>query len=248
MKKKKNLFFVKGQFLNDNNNFDIEEFKPIFSNLFNIIDIRKMEFSSKNNFSFNVNESLKFENFRVESIVDLKQLIINQKNFKLKPYFPSFIEEVKLEENKIVINYNKNKFDIRGNGNILLEDKVDTLSYQIIKDNSNFSFDSKIKIKNNSLLIDFLDYEKKEGLKSLLSVKGNFKKNNQLRFDLINLKDRNNEISIKGLDLSKSFKIIDIKNFDIDYKNNKKILNKLNLKKKTNQLILLRERALMSPE
>ena len=232
IEKKKNSFFVKGQFLNDNNNFDIEEFKPIFANLFNIIDIRKMEFSSKNNFSFKVNESLKFDNFRVESIVDLKQLIINQKNFKLKPYFPSFIEEVKLEENKIVINYNKNKFDIRGNGNILLEDKVDTLSYQIIKDNINFSFDSKIKIKNNSLLIDFLDYEKKEGLKSLLSVKGNFKKNNQLRFDLINLKDKNNEISIKGLDLTKSFKIIDIKNFDIDYKNNKKNLNKLHLKKK----------------
>ena len=232
IKKKKNSFFVKGQFLNDNNNFDIEEFKPIFANLFNIIDIRKIEFSSKNNFSFKVNESLKFDNFRVESIVDLKQLIINQKNFKLKPYFPSFIEEVKLEENKIVINYNKKKFDIRGSGNILIEDKVDTLSYQIIKDNINFSFDSKIKIKNNSLLIDFLDYEKKEGLKSLLSVKGNFKKNNQLRFDLINLKEKNNEISIKGLDLNKNFKIIDIRNFDIDYKNNKKILNKLNLKKK----------------
>ena len=232
IEKKKNSFFVKGQFLNDNNNFDIEEFKPLFANLFNIIDIRKMEFSSKNNFTFKVNESLKFDNFRVESIVDLKQLVINQKNFKLKPYFPSFIEEVKLEENKIVINYNKNKFDIRGNGNILLEDKVDTLSYQIIKDNINFSFDSKIKIKNNSLLIDFLDYEKKEGLKSLLSVKGNFKKNNQLRFDLINLKEKNNEISIKGLDLNKNFKIIKIKNFDIDYKNNKKILNKLNLKKK----------------
>ncbi|MDB9820933.1 hypothetical protein OAB92_01190 [Candidatus Pelagibacter sp.] len=232
IKKKKNSFFVKGQFLNDNNNFDIEEFKPIFANLFNIMDIRKMEFSSKNNFSFKVNESLKFDNFRVESIVNLKQLIINQKNFKLKPYFPSFIEEVKLEENKIVINYNKKKFDIRGSGNILIEDKVDTLSYQIIKDNINFSFDSKIKIKNNSLLIDFLDYEKKEGLKSLLSVKGNFKKNNQLRFDLINLKEKNNEISIKGLDLNKNFKIIDIRNFDIDYKNNKKILNKLNLKKK----------------
>ena len=232
IEKNKNSFFVKGQLLNDNNNFDIEEFKAIFSNLFNIIDIRKMKFSSKNNFSFNVNESLKFDNFKVESIVDLNQLIIKQKNLKLKPYLPSFVEEVKLEEHKIFINYNKNKFDIRGNGNILLEDKVDTLSYHIIKDNINFFFDSKIKIKNNSLLIDFLDYEKKEGLKSLLSIKGNFKKNNKLRFDLINLKEKNNEISIKGLDLNKSFKIIDIKNFEIDYKNNKKILNKLNLKKK----------------
>jgi len=238
IKKNKNSFFVNGQLLNNNNNFDIKDLKSIFTNLFNIIDIRKIEFSSKNNFSFNVNENLKFDNFKVESVVDLNRLIINQKKLKLKSYFPSFIEDVKLEEHKIVINYNKNKFDIRGSGNILLEDKLDTLSYQIIKDNNNFLFDSKIKLKNNSLLIDFLDYKKKEGLNSLVSIKGNFKKNNQLRFDLINLKEKNNKISIKGLDLNKNYKIIDIKNFDIDYINNKKILNKLNLKKDKSNFIL----------
>ena len=238
IKKNKNLFFVTGQFLNDKKNFDIEGLKPIFANLFNVTDIQKIEFSSKNKFSFNVNESLKFDNFKVESIVDLNQLIIKQKNLKLKPYFPSFVEEIKLEEHKIVINYNKDKFDIKGNGNILLEDKLDNLSYQIIKDKSNFSFESKINLKNNSLLLDFLDYEKKEGLSSLVSIKGNFKKDNQLRLDLIHLKEKNNEILIKGLDLSKSFKIIDIKNFDIDFKNNKKILNKLNLKKDNSSFII----------
>ena len=229
--KKKNLFFVSGKFLNDKKNLDIKEFKSIFANLFNDMDIKKIEFSSKNNFSFNVNKSLKFDNFKIESIVNLDKIIINQKHLKLKPYLPNFTEEIKLEEHKIVINYKKNKLDINGNGKIILEDKFDNLSYQIIKDNNNLSFDSKINLKNNSLLIDFLDYEKKEGVNSLLLIKGNFKKNNQLRFDLINLKEKNNQILIKGLDLSKSFKIIDIENFDINYENNKKILNKINLKK-----------------
>jgi len=231
IKKNKNLFFVNGQFLNNNNNFDTEEFRPIFVNLFKTIDIKKIEFSSKNKFSFNINETLKFNNFKVESIINLNQIIFNQKNLKLKPYLPNFVEEIKLEEHKIVINYNNDKLDIRGNGNILLEDKLDSLSYQILKDNINFSFDSKIKLKNNSLLIDFLDYEKKEGLTSLLLVKGNFKKNNQLSFDLINLKEKNNEILIKGLDFNEKFKIVDIENFDINFENNKKILNQLNLKK-----------------
>ena len=229
--KKKNLFFVSGKFLNDKKNLDIKEFKSIFANLFNDMDIKKIEFSSKNNFSFNVNKSLKFDNFKIESIVNLDKIIINQKHLKLKPYLPNFTEEIKLEEHKIVINYKKNKLDINGNGKIILEDKFDNLSYQIIKDNNNLSIDSKINLKNNSLLIDFLDYEKKEGVNSLLLIKGNFKKNNQLRFDLINLKEKNNQILIKGLDLSKSFKIIDIENFDINYENNKKILNKINLKK-----------------
>jgi hypothetical protein len=229
IEKNKNSFFVNGQFLHDKKNFNIEELKLIFDNLFKDIDIQKIEFSSKNNFSFNVNKNLKFDNLKVESIIDLNQLIFNEKYLKLKPYLPSFVEEVKLEEHKIVINYNKNKFDIKGSGNIFLEDKSDNLSYRIITDNTNLSFDSKIDLKNNSLKIDFLDYEKKEGLSSLVSIKGNFKKDNELRFDLIDLKEQNNEISIKGLDLSKTFKIIDIESFKINLINNKNIFNKLNL-------------------
>ena len=238
IKKKKNSFFVNGQFFNEKKKFDIENLKSIFTNLFNLTDIRKIEFGSKNKFSFNINESLKFSNFKVESIFDLNQLVINQKNSNLKPYFPSFVEDIKLEDHKIVINYNKNKFDIRGNGNIILGDKLDSLSYQITKDNINLSFDSKIKLKNNSLLIDFLDYEKEEGLGSLVLIKGNFKKNNQLRFDLINLKENNNEISIKGLNLNKNFKIIDIESVNADYKNKNKFLNKFQLKKNNTGFII----------
>ena len=52
-----------------------------------------------------------------------------------------------------------------------------------------------------------MDYEKKEGLNSTILVKGNLKKNNQLRFDLIDLKEKNNKILIEGLNLSKNLKI-----------------------------------------
>ena len=238
IKNKKNSFFVNGQLLNNKKNFDIDEFKSIFANLFNNVDLRVIEFSSINDFSFNINKNLKFNNLKIESVINVNQLIFSEKNLNLKSYFPIFVEEIKLEEHKIFVNYNQNKFDIKGNGNILLEDKVDNLSYQIIKNNDNLSFISKINLKNNPLLIDFLDYEKKEGLSSLVSIKGIFKKNNKLRFDLINFKEQNNEITIKGLDLNKRFKITDIENFNINYKNNKKILNKLNLKKDNSNFII----------
>ena len=238
IKKNKNLFIVNGQLLNNKKNFDIDEFGSIFDNLLNNIDLRKIEFSSKNIFSFNVNENLKFNNIKVESIVDLNQLNFNQKNLKLKSYFPSFIDEIKLQGHKIVINYKKNKFDIRGNGNIILEDKSDNLSYQIMKDEDNFFFDTKINLKKNSLIIDFLDYKKKSDLSSLISITGNLKKNNKLILDSINLKEANNEISIKGLDLDKGFKIIDIENFDINYRNDKNIFNKLKLKKDNSNFII----------
>jgi len=238
IKYKKNSFFINGQILNDNKNFDIKEIKPILPNLFSNIDVKEIEFSSKNSFSFNINKKLKLENFKVQSIIELSKLTINEKNLKLKSYLPNFVEKIRFEKHKINIDYEKNKFNIKGKGNILLKNKIDNLSYQIIKNKNNFSFDSKINLKNNSLLIDFLDYEKKEGLNSLVLIKGNFKKNNLLSFDLISLKEKNNEIKIKGLDLNKNFKIIDIKNFKINYENNKKILNNLNLTKDDSNFII----------
>ena len=206
IEKKKDSLFVNGEFLSDKKKFDIQELKLILSDLFNNIDIKKIEFSSINNFSFEINKRLKLNNFKAETIINLDELIFNEKNFNLKSYLPNFLNDVKLKNHKITLNYDKNKFHLRGNGNIILGNKSDSLSYQIIKNKENLLFDSKINLKNNSLLINFLDYEKKE-----------------------------------GLNLDKDFKIIDIKNFKINYKNNKKILNKINLKKDNSDFILLGE-------
>ena len=241
VKKNKNLFFVNGKFLSGKKNFVFEEFKKIFVNLpsyLDILDIKEIKFSSSNNFSFNISKKFKFSNFKIETSLDLKQLTFNEKNLKLKPYLPSIVKEIKLTEHKIIINYHKNKIDIKGEGNILLKDKLDNLSYQIKKNKTNISFDLKINLKSNSLLIDFLDYEKKEGLSSLILIKGNFKKDSKLQFDLINLKEKNNDILIKGLDFNKNFKIIDIKSFKINYKNSKKILNNLHLKKDNSNITI----------
>ena len=238
IKKNKDLFFVNGQFLNDEKSFSAQELKTIFVNLPGNIDIKKIEFSSTNDFSFNISKNYKFDNFRIKSIVNLKQLILNEKKLKLNSYLPSFIENIELTKHDIIIDYDKKNLNIKGSGNIILEENLDSLSYQIKTDKNNFLFNSKINIKNNSLLIEFLDYEKKEGSNSLLSLKGNFTKNSQLSFDLINLKEKNNEFLIKGLDLNKDLKVIDIQNLSINYINNKKILNNLNLKKNNGDFII----------
>ena len=238
IKHEKNLFFINGQVLSENKKFDIEEFKPVFTHLFNNIDVQKIEFSSKNNFSFNINKKLKFNNLKVQSIINLNNLTVHKKNLRLKLYLPNFVNKIKFENHKINIDYEKNKIAIKGNGNILLKNKLDSLSYQIIKNKNDFLFDSEINLKNNSLQIDFLDYKKKKSLNSLISIKGNFKNNNRLSFDSISLKEKNNEILIKGLDLNKSFKIIDIESFYINYKNNKKNINNLSLKKNNLNFII----------
>jgi len=236
--KKKSSFFVNAEFQNVKQKFDIKELKLIFGNLFDNIDFRKIEFSSKNNFSFNINKNLKLNDLKVKSIINLNELIFNGEYIKLKPYLPNFVEEIKFEKHKIAINYSKNKFNIKGNGKISLENNQDNLSYQIIKNKKNYSFDSKINLKNNSLIIDFLDYKKKANLDSSILIKGSIDENKKLKFNLISLKEKQNEILIKDLDLSKNFKIIDVESFNIDYENNNKILNKINLKKNNLNFII----------
>jgi len=231
IKKNKGLFFVTGQVLSNNKKFNIQELKAIVPNLLNSADIKKIEFSSTNNFSFNINSNLKFNDLKIETDVNLKQLTLNPKPLKLKSYLPNFVEEIKFVNHKIKIQYNKDKFDINGIGNISLEDKSDSLSYQFLKNNDYFSFNSKVNLKSNSLLINFLDFKKKEGHSSLVSVKGNFKKNDKIKFDFISLKEKNNKFLINGLVLNKNFKIINIDAIDVNYKNNINILNKFRLKK-----------------
>jgi len=238
VKEKKDLFFVNGKFLNDKENFNIEKFKPIFKDSFNNIGLKRIEFSSTNNFSFNINKRLKLNNFKVETSLDLSQLIFKNKHLKLKKYLPNFVEEIKLKKHKILINYYKNKLDIIGKGNISLEEKSDKISYQITRNKNNLSFDSKLNLKNNSLSIDFMDYAKKEDLDSLVSIKGIYNENKKLKFDLIDFKEKNNQILINGLEFSKNFKIVEIKNLKLNYKNNKKILNKLNLRKNKSNFII----------
>ena len=82
IKEEKDLFFVNGQFSSDNKNFDIERLKKTFSNLPILNEIQKIEFSSNNIFSLNVNKKLKFNNFKIKSNIDLKQLIVNETYLK----------------------------------------------------------------------------------------------------------------------------------------------------------------------
>ena len=228
---KKSLFFVKGKISNDNREFDMQELKFLFANSLDNVGIKKIEFSSVNKFSFNINKKLKFNDLKLEANLNLKQLTLDDQYQKLKYYFPNFVNELKFENHKIIINYYKKKLDIRGDGDFLIENKTDSLSYKIIKNNIDLKIDSKINIKNNPLQIDFLNYKKKKNINSLVSIIGTFKENNQINFDLISIDQKNNKILIKGLDLNKNFQIIDLDSFDMDYQNNNDILNKLNLKK-----------------
>jgi len=238
IKEKDNLYSIDGNISNKNQKLEGKDLEPIFGNLFDSSDIKKIELSSTNNFSFTIDKKLRFNNLVLETNINLDQLTFIKKNLNLEPFLINTKEEIKLENHKIKINYNKDQLAIDGRGDIFLTDNIEKLSYNVAKNSDQFLFNTKLNIKNNSLIIDFLDYKKKKKDNSIISINGNLKKNGSIEFKSISLEENKNKIVINNLELSPTLKINNLVSASVNYKDNKDIVNKFNLKKNGSNFIL----------
>ena len=234
----KDLYSIKGTFLTKDQKLNSDDLNFISKNIVNIPNIKKIEFSSNNTLSFEINKKLKINNLNIETTLDLDKLVFSKKLIDLNPYLKNTKEEIFLEKNKIQINYKKNKLAVKGSGSIFLTDKSEQITYEIITNNDQFSFSTKLNIKDNSFQINPLNYQKKEGADSTILINGELKKDNSIEFKTISLEENKNKILINNLQLSKDYKILDIEKFNINYKNDNDFLNKLNLRKNSSNFII----------
>jgi len=228
--KKKDLFFITGKILTDKKEFDKDQINITTINFLKKQNIESIIFNSENDISFNLNKQLKISDLDIRSKVNLDQLVIKNNFINLKPYLPNLEELIDFKNHKITIDYNKDNLNIKGVGKIAVKDKLDSIDYELIKNDNKFIFNTKATFKNSEFLIEFLDYEKKENTNASIVVKGTFKKDSPINFNLISLVEKNNIISFKNLNLSKDFKLISMDGFKFNYLNNKKIKNQLLMK------------------
>jgi len=228
---KKDLFFVTGKILTKKKEFNRDQISIMNIGFLKNSNIEKVRFNSENDISFIINKRLRVKDLEIQSKVNLNKLIIKNNFINLKLYLPDIEKMVNFENHKITINYKKDKLNIKGEGKFFFKEKFDSINYEVIKNDNKFLFDIKTSLKNNKLLIDFLDYEKKENLEASINIKGSFKKNDLINFDLASLISKDNTILFKNLNLSKDFKLISIDSFKFNYLNNKKVKNQLFLKK-----------------
>ena len=231
IEKKKDIFFIDGEVANKEQNFDINKLKPILGNLPNNIEIEKIDFNSVNIFSFNVNKKLKLNNLKLETNLNLENFQIVKNPLNLKTFLPNYTEQIKFKDHKIKIKLTKGRLDIKGDGDIYIGDLSEQLSYSVIKDAGEITFDTNLNIKNNPLTINFLDYKKKKENSSEILLKGIYKKNKELIFKDISITEKNNQILIRDLLFSKNFKIKDLSYIKLNYRNKNDLLNDLEIKK-----------------
>ena len=231
IKEKNNQFLVNGKLISSEKDIDIKLLRSLLGDSFKVFNIEKINFNSDNDFTFTISKKFKISDFNLESIINLNNLDYKNNFLDLKKYFPNIKESIRLENHKVLINYKNNQLEISGKGKVIIEDKSDMLNYNITKKNDQYFFNTNISINKNPFLINILQYEKKEDLELLIKLIGVYKKNNQIKFDLISLEENDNRFLIKNLNLNNKFKIYDIKSLELNYVNNKKIKNEINLKK-----------------
>ncbi len=238
IEKKNNKYFVSGKLLN--NQITLTENR--ISDYVNLEDInfriKEIIFSSENNFNFTINNKFKIKDLIIRSKVNLVNLEIGN-SLDLKNFFPEIEKKFFLKNNQLEINYKKDNLNILGSGNVFFQKKPDKIEYKIIKNKDNINFNTKLYIKDNNLKFDLLNFEKKDKSNLKLEIKGEHKINKGFLFSKINLIENKNSILINDLFLSHDNKIDNVKNITLNYQDQDKLKNNIQINKKNKNYFII---------
>ena len=235
--KQNNVFKISGNLITQDTNLKRKQINRFINNYFNELDINEILFSSKNYFKFELNENFKILNLEIKSNINLDSIKLRN-SYELKKIFPEIKKNLFFKNQKIDIKYKKNNTTISGIGDVILQNEVDKIEYEIYKNKDEIKFYTKLNILKNPFKIDILNFIKKKDseLELIFSGKNTIKKN--LVFNEISLKEKNNIISIKNLTFSNNNKIDDLGNIKIKYSDKDDLKNNLEfIKKNRNYLV-----------
>ena len=229
IKKNKKEFFVEGYIENEKSILNDKLLNLIKLN-FNNVNFVNIKFSSKNDFSFNLNKKLKFKNLTITS----KILIDETEYYKpeiLNDYFSEVKDKINLKDHKIEAIYKKDYLSIKGTGKIQLEKDFDEIDYSVSKINDKVDFDSNLIINKTSFQIEKLDYKKEKNSKLQLTLSGNYEKTKGLVLDQFVILNKKNKIKLNNLLVDKYKRIIKFDDLNLDFFDTENRRNKLSLKR-----------------
>ena len=238
IQKRKNKFFVKGNLKNEKNKIDNNLILLIFNKNLENFDFSSTKFDSISEFSFDLSKKLKIQNLKVETKLNLDEIILNNDLYKIKNYIKNYNNFVKLKENKFFIKYSKQKILLDGSSEFYINDDFKNLiNFQIEKNKNITKFETSLNLKNLDFAIEDISYNKKKKKNATLQIKG-FKNKNKIFFKNINYIENNNEIKINNLELNNN-KIINIDEVSFNYLTKNNFKNQITFIKKGNNYELV---------
>jgi len=228
LKKVKDDFLVNGKISHKKLDIDNKNLSLFVKPFLSDIDLKKVRLSSKNNFSFKFSKKFKVTNLKLDSKVSIDEFSIVNK-FKLNNFFPNIKENIDFLDHELSIKLDKNNLLVNGKGNILFQEQKDVLEYSIDKKKDNLDFKTILKIKNNILKINFLNYEKDKKNEAIIQLTGSKNKKDETLIKSFSVNENKNKIKVESLSLNKKYEVIKLGSIILDYIDKEKKKNKIKL-------------------
>ena len=238
IQQKNDKFFVKGNLKNKKNKINSDIILLIFNNNLESFDFSNSKFDSTSEFSFDLSKKFKIRNLKVDSKLNLDELILKYDLYKIKNYIKDYNNLIKLKENKLNIKYSEKKFLIDGTSEFYIEENFkNLLNFKIVKSKNKTIFETILNLENIDLKVKDISYEKIKKDNATLQIKG-FESNKKILLKNINYTDVNNEIEINNLEIYNN-KILNIDKIRFDYLTKNNFKNQITLTKKDSNYELI---------
>ncbi len=213
---------IEGQINNDEVNLSEKILSNLVDPLFNI-SFKNIKFDSENKFFLKINNKFKIKDYEIKSLLNINELTIKN-DVNIKNIFPNLQSEIKAKNHKTEIILKKDNLSINGNGDFLVQKNYDQTKYKINKIKDQYLFNLDYMFAENPVNFDFLNYKSDDKLKTSLKFSGKFVKDKFLNLEKIKFENGSDFIGIDNLELTKDFRISNIKSANFNYtdKQNKK--------------------------
>ncbi len=228
----KNNFIFKGDLSNGTLNISSKLIKNIFPEELSFIEDQEFQIKTENEFKFKL-DKYKIKDLKISSNINLEKLNLNLKSKLISKYIKNYKNLLILNNNKISITYEKDKFNIDGKSNYSLENLKDNISYQIVKNKNEFNFNISADLDKSELIVESLSYQKKKNDPANIKTVGKYQKDKNLKFEKIIFNNGKNYLEIKNLNLTKDYRFKNLDNANLEF---------INLNKKQNQITIERNK------
>ena len=234
IKKMNNQFSIAGNINNKNLDIDKKNLDLLIKPFLPKIDLEKLRISSNNNFSFKVNKKFEVNDFTLESKILIDEFsVINTLN--LKNFLPNIKENLKFLNHELSIKYIKEGLYVEGNGDVLLQDQTDSITYSFNEKENILNFKTSLRINDNPFKIDFLNFKKN---KAFIELEGSKNKKKEIYIKFFSINEKKDNIRVDNLTLNKKFEIIKLGGFLLDYIDNANQKNQIKLYSVKNKYLL----------
>ncbi len=238
IKQKNKKFYVNGNLKNKKSKISKDIILLIFNNNLENFDFSNSKFESTSEFSFDLNKKFKIRNLKVDSELNLDELILKYDLYKIKNYVNNYNKLIKLKENKLNIKYSEKEILIDGLSEFYIEkDFKNLLNFKIIKNKNNTNFETFLNLQNVDLKLDDISYKKIKNDKATLQIKG-LESKEAILFKNINYNENGNEIEIQNLKINNK-KILNVDKIRFNYLTETDYKNQITLTRKNNNYELI---------